>query len=102
MNDGYPEVRAALDAIPPVEAKPVDITAIYRSALDRQANAAGDAVDGVLDNDPEQVRLAGEVGVEGRRGDTGVAGDLFHPGVGEAFPGENRAGGVKDQPSLSF
>ena len=40
MNDGYPEVGAALDAIPLAEPKPVDIATIYRSALDRQASTA--------------------------------------------------------------
>ena len=40
MSDDFPEVSTALNALPIAEPKPVDIAAIYRAALDRQATAA--------------------------------------------------------------
>ena len=40
MSDDFPKVHAALDAIPTPGSKLVDIAAIYRAALDRQAISA--------------------------------------------------------------
>jgi hypothetical protein len=40
MPDDFPELRKLLDAVPPPDPLPVDLTRLYRDALDRQTRTA--------------------------------------------------------------
>ena len=56
----------------------------------------------VVDDRPEQVGLAGEIGVERRGRDVGDAGDSLHAGAGVAVLDEQPASGREDRAPLTI